>query len=455
MSEMELEPVLLSDYGKASSAPSPVSRMMASFAADFREDVDINLGVGYVNENTLPRVRIEESLHEVLTNPEKYRAALNYGGPAGSPNLIESIRQFYLRQRVGGLKEDVLRKNRIVIGPNGATSLLEALAHVMPPGLVVTSDPIYYIYCNVLERLGFEICAVPEDEHGLDTERLERRLRELGPGRDAIRFFYVVTVNNPSGNILSNQRRQRLVEIAAGLSRQLRRKVPVFFDKAYEHLIHHPSAERPRSGLSCDELGIVYEIDTLSKILAPALRIGCLIGPDSPLVDAIVQKTSDTGFSAPLVTQEMASYLLDHYVRSQIDKVNAGYREKALATRQWIDTYLAGLLAGCSGGQAGFYFYLTFDQTETHERSDFFRFLSRTTGRAEIDGPPGNPKPRVVYIPGEFCVHARGELVAVGRRQLRLSYGFEELPRIEQALQLMRQAALYARQPSASVGERQ
>jgi 2-aminoadipate transaminase len=162
------------------------------------------------------------------------------------------------------------------------------------------------------------------------------------------------------------------------------------------------------------------------------------------LLQAVVQKTSDVGFSAPLVNQEMASYLLDHHVAQQIEKVNAGYRDKAARTRAWIDARLGPLLSDCRGGQAGFYYYFTFERVETHEQAAFFRFLSRTTGRAAIDGPADARGPRVVYIPGEFCVHPRGEMVDAGRRQLRLSYGFEELPRIEQAINLMRQAADYA-----------
>jgi DNA-binding transcriptional MocR family regulator len=436
----------LSPYGRASTRPSPVNRMMQEFASDFRDGVDINLGVGYVNEKTIPVGDLVESMHAVAGDPVKHRQAFNYGGPAGSTNLVESFRRFLAGMRIGGLEEATVAHRRLIIGPCGATSILDGLAEVMAPGIVVTSDPMYYIYCDNLERRGFDVLAVPENEEGIGLAALERKLEALGRGVERISFFYVVTVNNPSCTILSNRRRRALLNVAARLSRQQNRRIPVFFDLAYELLLHDPQAESFISVLPEDDLGIAYEVGTLSKVLAPGLRIGYLLGPDGPLMDAMVQKTSDTGFSAPPFVQEMSGYLLDRHVTAQLRSVNAGYREKALAVRDGIVRCLGDLIQECRGGSAGFYYYLTFLDIETHPSSSFFRFLTRTTGEPAVDGPMNERRPRVLYIPGEYCVHPRGDLVALGKRQLRVSYGFEDAGRILLALEWMREAAEFARQ---------
>jgi 2-aminoadipate transaminase len=419
--------VRLSCYGQASTRSSPVNRMMAAFAGSFRDGVDINLGVGYVNEKTIPAASLREAMEAVAGDGVKYRQAFNYGGPAGSANLIAAVRRFLIRTGLGRLDEATLDRKRLIIGPCGATSVLDSLSQVVAPGIVVTSDPWYYIYCDALERRGFEVLAVPEDAEGIDLAALERKLDCLG---DRVAFFYVVTVNNPSCTVLSNRRRRGVLEVAARLSREQGRRIPIVFDLAYELLLHDPNAEPFASVLAEDEMDIAYEVGTLSKVLAPALRIGILLGPDGPLMDAMVQRTSDAGFSAPLFVQEMAGYLLDTHIEDQLRAVNAGYREKAVAVRAGIERALGPFLAECRGGSAGFYYYLTFRHQETHPASEFFRMLTSGDGR-----------PRVLYIPGEYCVHPHGDLASIGRRQLRLSYGFEDVPQILRALELMRDAA--------------
>ncbi len=442
---MKIRDVLLSAYGKASSVPSPVNRLMTDFAVDFRDGRDVNLGVGYVNEQTIPRQQIQLACEKVLAHREKYRASLNYGGAQGSTNLIESLRRFYIENRIGGITEQTLENRDIVIGANGATSLLESITHLLPAGIMLTADPMYYIYCNDLERKGFTVIAIPEDIEGLDTEILKSRLAALGDEQNAIRFFYVVTVNNPTCTILSNNRKRELVDIVTQLSYKVGRKIPIFFDNAYSDLVHDSTVELLESAQCYDELGIVYEIGTLSKILAPGLRIGYLIGPKGPFLNSIVQRTSDIGFSAPLINQEIASYLLDHGIEAQIEMVNKGYHHKAKAVKNWITELLGDNVQECRGGSAGFYYYLTLKQTLTGSTSDFFRFLTRTTGQEDVDGPSHAQHSKVIYIPGEYCIHPSGEMVEVGKRQFRISYGFEELPQIHTALELMKSAITYSK----------
>ena len=440
---MKVRDVLLSEYGKASSIPSPVNRMMTDFAIGFRDGYDINLGVGYVNENTIPRQRIQAACEAVLSHPEKYRASLNYGGAQGSPNLIESIRKFHVDNQIGGITEDIFNTRDIVIGASGATSLLESITHLLPAGIVVTADPMYYIYCNDLDRKGFTVIAIPEDNEGIQTDVLKTKLEVLGNRKESIQFFYVVTVNNPSCIILSNARKRELVEIVTGLSHERGQKIPIFFDNAYRDLVHNNAIEPLASALCYDELGIVYEIGTLSKILAPGLRIGYLIGPKGPFLDSIIQRTSDIGFSAPLINQEIASYLLDNGIEAQIERVNNAYRKKAKQVKAWIAELLNAEVQECRGGSAGFYYYLTFTNIATYTNSNFFRFLTRTSTIEAVDGPSLHPYPKVIYIPGEYCVHPGGEVVEIGKRQLRISYGFEELPQIHAALKYMQLAIKY------------
>ena len=442
---MTIRDAPLSEYGKVSSIPSPVNQLMTDFAVGFRDECDINLGVGYVNERTIPHQQIQLACEKVLAHPEKYRAALNYGGAQGSPNLIASLRRFYIENQIGGITEQTLNNRDIVIGANGATSLLESITHILPAGIIFTADPMYYIYCNNLERKGFKVVAIPEDSEGLDTELLKAKLAALGNKKEAIRFFYVVTVNNPTCTILSNTRKQELVDIVTRLSYETGSKIPLFFDNAYSDLVHDSTVEPLTSALCYDELGIVYEVGTLSKILAPGLRIGYLIGTKGPLLDSIIQRTSDIGFSAPLINQEIASYLLDHGIEAQIEKVNNGYQQKAKQVKTWMAELIGDNIQECRGGSAGFYFYLTLANVATDATSDFFKFLTRTTGREAVDGPSDAQHPKVIYIPGEHCVHPNGTMVEIGKRQLRISYGFEELPQIYTALKLMQSAIAYSK----------
>lgn len=431
-----------SEYGALCTVAAPVQRLIALFSSEFRAGTDANLAVGYINEETLPVRELQSALEVVLTNPDRHPNALNYGGASGSPNLVRSLSSFLARNAVGGLHPGLLDARRMIIGVSGATSILEAFALLLPRGVVVTSDPYYYIYAETLERYGFRIIAIPEDEYGIQTALIEGAVANCV---DELRFIYVSTVGNPTSTILSSERRRELVSIGQSLSARAKRPIPVVFDTAYEALIHDPSLSPPDSGFAFDRSNLVYEVGSLSKVLAPALRLGYLLGPDTALLRALLQRTTDIGFSAPLLNQEMASVLLDHHGDDLLRNLRGNYRAKAQKTRALLESGLGPEIAEIRGGRAGFYYYVTLRNVVTSEGSAFYRLCSRTTGRAEVDRlPDGTRKPRVSFLPGAFCTHPQGSLRQKAQHQLRISYGFETLAGIERGIAVMREACQYA-----------
>ena len=159
----------------------------------------------------------------------------------------------------------------------------------------------------------------------------------------------------------------------------------------------------------------------------------------------MAQHGSDVGFSAPPLSQAVAAHVLDHAIDGQIALVRADYRARALQVRALLDARLGPNLAEVRGGAAGFYYWLTLRDVETTEGSAVFRYCTRTTGDPEMDGPPHEPRARLVYLPGEHCVQPGGALAGPARRQLRLSYAYEPPEALERAVDILGDAVAYAR----------
>ena len=154
---------------------------------------------------------------------------------------------------------------------------------------------------------------------------------------------------------------------------------------------------------------------------------------------AMIEKTSDTGFSAPLFVQEMASYLLDTRIKEQLRVVNAGYREKAVAVKAGIERSLGPYLQEQRGGSAGFYFYLTFQRCGDASGIAVLPLPDAHDGRAGGGWAEAEPVAAGDLYSGRVLRASAGDLAEAGKRQLRISYGFEDAPQILKALELMRE----------------
>jgi 2-aminoadipate transaminase len=166
---------------------------------------------------------------------------------------------------------------------------------------------------------------VPLDDEGLRTDLLDAALR-AGP-----KFLYVLpNFHNPAGVTLSSGRRRRLVEMAAHYG------VPVVEDDPYGQLryegAHLPSlvkldAELHGAGDGAFRGGVIY-LGTLSKTLAPGLRVGWVVAPEEVIARLAQMKQGTdlhTSTLSQLIAHEVArGGFLDAHVR----RVRAIYKER-------------------------------------------------------------------------------------------------------------------------------
>jgi DNA-binding transcriptional MocR family regulator len=156
-----------------------------------------------------------------------------------------------------------LGPEEFVVTAGCAEALHLSLRAVTSPGdTVVVESPAYYGLLSLIESLGLRVVEVPAGPDGLDVELLERALA-------AHRIRAVLSVpnfNNPLGSLMTDAKKAAMVDLLA------RHEIPLIEDDIYGDLSHGPV--RPRPAKSWDRTGSVLLCGSLSKTLAPGLRIG-------------------------------------------------------------------------------------------------------------------------------------------------------------------------------------
>jgi 2-aminoadipate transaminase len=166
-------------------------------------------------------------------------------------------------------------------------------------GRVLLEELAYPGFLQVISPYQPEMLAVPTDSReGIDVEEVELLLRR---GARPAAIYVVTDGHNPLGVSLPLEKRRRLVELA----RQYR--TPIVEDDAYGFLYYEDEATPPLRAL--DEQWVFY-IGSFSKILAPALRVGWLVVPESLMPAlSIVKESSDIDTST--FSQRAVSAFLD------------------------------------------------------------------------------------------------------------------------------------------------
>lgn len=192
---------------------------------------------------------------------------LDYGPPEGNPELRAALAQMLSATRgLAARAEDVL----VTRGSQHAL-WLASRALLSPNDHVAVESYGYRPAWQALRATGATVHAVPVDAGGMDIDRLAALC-----ARHRIRAVYVTPHHQyPTTVALAAPRRAALLELA-------RRHRFAIFEDDYDHELHYEG--RPLLPLaSRDTSGSVVYIGTLSKVLAPGLRIGYVVAPPAVL----------------------------------------------------------------------------------------------------------------------------------------------------------------------------
>lgn len=215
----------------------------------------IDLGLGYPAETLLPLEQLKQAALHRLSLPDA--ALLQYAPEEGNPSFRQALAAFLTR----GYGVPVPMQNLLVAA--GASHGLDLiLCQLSQPGdTIFVEDPTYFCALNMLRDRRLRVVPIPTDHDGLDIDVLEQRLQVERP-----KFLYTIPVfQNPTGTILSAQRRQRLVELAR------RYDFLIIADEVYQLLGERQTIPPPLASL--DEQRVL-SLGSFSKILGPGIRVG-------------------------------------------------------------------------------------------------------------------------------------------------------------------------------------
>jgi GntR family transcriptional regulator/MocR family aminotransferase len=183
---------------------------------------------------------------------------LSYGDSAGHPRLRAALASMLSATR--GLVVDASR----VLVTRGTQGALAVITHALlrPGDVVAVENPGYRRAWQTLALTGARLVPIPVDANGLSTDHLA-----LAAEQQRIRAVFVTPHHQfPTTVTLSPARRLRLLDLA----RQHRFAI---IEDDFDHEFHYEG--RPILPLaSADTSGAVIYVGTLSKTLAPGLRLG-------------------------------------------------------------------------------------------------------------------------------------------------------------------------------------
>lgn len=219
--------------------------------------------------------------------------ALQYGTTDGWAKLREQIAdRIHTKNGIDCTADDIL----LTAGSQQGLDFCGRI-FVNPGDIILMESPSYLGAINAFNTSRPDYIEIPTDENGMIMSELENVLAN----NDNIKLIYVIPdFQNPSGRTWPLERRKQFMEIIN------KYEVPVIEDNPYGELRY--KGEFLPSLKSMDTKGLVIYLGTMSKILAPGIRIGWICASHE-----ILEKLNLLAQAAVLQTSTFAAMAVSKY----------------------------------------------------------------------------------------------------------------------------------------------
>jgi len=256
-------------------------------------------------------------------------ALLDYQSELGNPRLLRVLSS-YLRDTRG-----VLADEGEIITTRGSQHALHLVARALVrPGSVIAVERYGYPPAWAGFRLaGAELAPVGVDGEGVLVSEVEA----LCDSRDVAALYVTPHHQYPTTVTMSAARRIALLRLAA------RRRFCIIEDD-YDHEFHFEG--RPVLPLaSSDPARVVVHVGTLSKVMAPGLRLGYAVGR-AEIIERMAAHRRYIDRQGDHVTELALAFLIeDGELPAHVRRMHRAYRERRAAFSEALRRRLGDVLA--------------------------------------------------------------------------------------------------------------
>ncbi len=357
----------------------------------------ISLGSGIACPEIYDRKKLAADIADVVSGEGKTQYF--YSPYKGDKQLRQQLVSFLSTKGIKASTGEI----QILTETNQALDFLVTLL-IKPGDSVIMEDAVSPDAYRAMELAGAEIVTVPIDEDGIDCEALERAVLMRKP-----RLIYVnSSFHDPTGAILSEERRERLIEISS------KYRIPIIEEDAASELVYEGKRLLPLKALDKAE-NVIY-IYSFSLSFVPGLSLAFVVA-NSRLIESLSYLVSVRMMAVDWTSQKLlAKYLADGSYYSITHAFRENYLRKQNLVCQRLDE-MEPLGLSYHKPEGGIYIWCRLpDGIDSKEFAD----AAYRNGLAVIPG----------YI---FFPKKNG-----GRDHIRINYSFESEERIEKGLRILK-----------------